>query len=171
MGLGIMGMRVVNALQMFGYPINVYSRTLKEISGVNCFSGVTGLSEFLSKTRILINLLPLTTETENILNYDTLCQLQQGGYVINVARGGHLVDRDLISLLDSGYLSGATLDVFRTEPLPADHEFWRHPKITITPHTAARTAREDTIRQIASKIQALQQGKTVTGIVDPQRGY
>ena len=171
MGAGTMGMRVVNALQMFEYPINVYSRSAKEISGVNCFSGVEGLSEFLSKTRVLINLMPLTPETEDILNYDTLCQLQPDSYVINLARGRHLVDQDLISLLDSGHLAGATLDVFRTEPLPVDHEFWRHPKITITPHTAARTAREDIIRQIADKIQALQQGNSITGIVDPQRGY
>lgn len=171
MGAGTMGMRVVNALQMFEYPINVYSRSAKEISGVNCFSGVEGLSEFLSKTRVLINLMPLTPETEDILNYNTLSQLQPDSYVINLARGRHLVDQDLISLLDGGHLAGATLDVFRTEPLPADHEFWRHPKITVTPHTAARTAREDIVRQIADKIQALQQGNSITGIIDPQRGY
>jgi glyoxylate/hydroxypyruvate reductase A len=171
MGVGAMGMRVVKALQMFEYPINVYSKTAKEISGVNCFSGTQGLSEFLSKTRVLINLMPLTPETEDILNQKTLSQLQPDGYVINLARGKHLVEQDLISLLDSGHLSGATLDVFRTEPLPADHPFWLHPKITITPHTAARTAREDVVRQIADKIQALQHGNSINGIVDPQKGY
>lgn len=171
MGAGTMGMRVVNALQMFEYPINVYSRTLKEIPGVNCFSGAEGLSEFLGKTRVLINLMPLTAETEDMMNYNTLRQLQPDSYVINLARGKHLVDQDLLSLLDSGHLAGATLDVFRTEPLPVEHEFWRHPKITVTPHAAARTAREDIIQQISNKIQALQQGKSITGIVDPQRGY
>ena len=171
MGLGTLGTQVVKTLQMFEYPVNGYSRTLKEIKGVKCFSGEQGLLEFLKNTRVLINLLPLTPETENIMNYDTLSQLQPGGYIINVARGAHLVDADLLKLLDSGHLSGATLDVFRTEPLPAEHPFWQHPKITITPHSAARTHREQSIAQIAKKIQFLQQGRTITGIVDLQRGY
>ena len=91
--------------------------------------------------------------------------------LINVARGGHLVDDDLIALLDSGHLAGATLDVFRTEPLPAEHPFWRHPKITVTPHTSARTLREESIAQIAGKILAMQRGEPVAGVVDVQRGY
>ena len=171
MGLGTLGMQVVKTLQMFQYPINGYSRNLKEIEGVSCFSGEHGLTKFLNNTRVLINLLPLTPETENIMNYNTLSNLQEGGYIINVARGAHLVDADLLKLLDSGHLSGATLDVFRTEPLAADHPFWQHPKITITPHTAARTQREESVAQIAGKIQALQQGISITGIIDPQRGY
>ena len=171
MGLGTLGMQVVKTLQMFQYPINGYSRNLKEIEGVNCFSGEHGLTEFLKNTRVLVNLLPLTVETENIMNYDTLSKLQEGGYVINVARGKHLVDNDLLKLIDIGHLSGATLDVFRTEPLSVNHPFWQHPKITITPHTAARTQREESIAQIAMKIHALQQGSSITGVVDLQRGY
>lgn len=171
MGLGTLGMQVVKTLQMFQYPINGYSLSHKEIVGVNCFSGEHGLSEFLSNTRVLINLLPLTPKTENIMNYDTLSKLQDGGYVINIARGKHLVDDDLLKLLDAGHLSGATLDVFRTEPLPANHPFWQHPKITVTPHTAARTNREESIAQISSKIHALQQGIPITGIIDLHRGY
>jgi len=97
--------------------------------------------------------------------------LQPGGYVINVARGAHLVDEDLLALLDSGHLAGATLDVFRTEPLPLAHPFWRHPKITITPHTSARTLRETSIAQIAGKMVALQRGEKIAGIVDTLRGY
>jgi glyoxylate/hydroxypyruvate reductase A len=115
--------------------------------------------------------MPLTPETENILNQSTLSQLQAGGYVINVARGKHLVEEDLITLIDNGHLAGATLDVFRTEPLPADHPFWQHPKITVTPHTSARTLREESIAQIVGKIQALQRGEPINGVVDPQRGY
>jgi glyoxylate/hydroxypyruvate reductase A len=120
---------------------------------------------------VLVNLMPLTPETENILNHATLSQLQAGGYLINVARGKHLVEEDLITLIDSGHLAGATLDVFRTEPLPADHPFWQHPKITVTPHTSARTLREESIAQIVGKIQALQRGEAINGVVDHQRGY
>ena len=105
------------------------------------------------------------------MNRDTLSRLQSGGYVINVARGAHLVDDDLIALLDSGHLAGATLDVFRTEPLPVEHAFWRHPKITVTPHTSARTLREESIAQIAGKIVALERGEPIAGVVDRSRGY
>jgi glyoxylate/hydroxypyruvate reductase A len=129
------------------------------------------LPEFLTATRVLVNLMPLTPETENILNQANLSQLQKGGYLINVARGKHLVEEDLIHLIDNGHMSGATLDVFRTEPLPADHAFWQHPKITVTPHTSARTLREESIAQIVGKIQALERGEPVAGAVDLARGY
>ena len=100
-----------------------------------------------------------------------MSRLQPGGYVINVARGAHLVDEDLLMLIDSGHLAGATLDVFRTEPLPPAHPFWRQPKITLTPHTSARTLRETSIAQIAGKISALERGESVPGAVDRERGY
>lgn len=171
MGLGVLGERVAKALQVFDFPVNGYSRSAKDLPGIRCFSGAQGLSDFLQATRVLVNLMPLTPETENILNQTTLSQLQKGGYVINVARGKHLVEEDLIHLIDNGHLAGATLDVFRTEPLPADHPFWQHPKITVTPHTSARTLREESIAQIVGKIQALQRGEPINGVVDPQRGY
>jgi glyoxylate/hydroxypyruvate reductase A len=171
MGLGVLGECVAKALQVFDFPVNGYSRSPKDLSGIRCFSGAQALPDFLAATRVLVNLMPLTPETENILNKDTLAQLQPGGYVINVARGKHLVEEDLITLIDSGHLSGATLDVFRTEPLPVDHPFWRHPKITVTPHTSARTLREESIAQIVGKIQALQRGQAINGVVDSQRGY
>lgn len=171
MGLGVLGERVAKALQVFDFPVNGYSRSAKNLPGIRCFNGPQGLSEFLAATRVLVNLMPLTPETENMLNQATLSTLQTGGYVINVARGKHLVDDDLIALIDSGHLAGATLDVFRTEPLPADHAFWQHPKITVTPHTSARTLREESIAQIVGKIQALQRGQSINGVVDPQRGY
>ena len=143
----------------------------RDLPGIRCFSGAQGLPGFLAATRVLVNLMPLTPETENILNHATLSQLQPGGYLINVARGKHLVEEDLITLIDSGHLAGATLDVFRQEPLPAGHPFWQHPKITVTPHTSARTLREESIAQIVGKIQALQRGEPINGVVDPQRGY
>jgi len=171
MGLGVLGERVAKALQVFEFPVNGYSRSAKNLPGIRCFSGGQGLPEFLAATRVLVNLMPLTPETENILNQATLSQLQKGGYLINVARGKHLMEDDLITLIDNGHLAGATLDVFRTEPLPADHPFWQHPQITVTPHTSARTLREESIAQIVGKIQALQRGEAINGVVDHQRGY
>jgi len=170
MGLGRLGMHLVKTLQVLGYSINGYSRTIKEIKGVNCYIP-NELSEFLKNTRLLVNLLPLTPTTENILNYQTLSQLKPGSYVINVARGDHLVDEDLLTLLNNGHLAGATLDVFRTEPLPASHAFWQHPKINITPHIASRVDRDDSISQIAEKIQKMELGLPISGIVDPSLGY
>ena len=120
---------------------------------------------------MLVCLLPLTPETAGIMNREHLGQLLPGGYVINVARGAHLVDDDLIALIDSGHLAGAALDVFRTEPLPPEHPFWRHPRITVTPHTSARTLRNQSIAQIAGKILALERGEPVAGVVDIERGY
>ena len=171
MGLGVLGQRVAQALAQFEFPLNGWSRSPKTIAGVRCFHGADGLNDFLAASRVLVNLLPLTSETENILNHDTLSRLQAGGYVINPARGAHVVDADLIALIDSGHLAGAALDVFRTEPLPAGHPFWQHPKITLTPHTSARTLRDESIAQIAGKIAALQRGEAVAGVVDTQRGY
>ena len=171
MGLGVLGERVARALQVFDFPVNGYSRSPKDLPGIRCFSGAQALPDFLAATRVLVNLMPLTPETENILNHVTLSQLQKGGYVINVARGKHLVDDDLLALIDSGHLAGATLDVFRTEPLPAGHVFWQHPKITVTPHTSARTLREESIAQIVGKMQALQRGESINGVVDALRGY
>jgi glyoxylate/hydroxypyruvate reductase A len=171
MGLGVLGERVAKALQVFDFPVNGYSRSAKNLPRIRCFSGAQGLPEFLAASRVLVNLMPLTPETENILNHGTLSQLQKGGYLINVARGKHLVEEDLITLIDGGHLAGATLDVFRTEPLPAEHPFWRHPQITVTPHTSARTLREESIAQIVGKMQALQRGEPINGVVDHQRGY
>lgn len=174
MGLGVLGERVGRALAQFDFPVNGWSRSPKTIEGVRCFSGDAGgqgFQDFLAASRILVCLLPLTSETRGIMNLDTLSQLRPGGYVINVARGSHLVDGDLITLLDNGHLAGATLDVFHVEPLPADHPFWKHPKVTVTPHTSARTLREESIAQIAGKVRAVERGERVAGIVDPLRGY
>ena len=171
LGLGVLGERVSKALRMFEFPVHGWSRSAKTIDGLVCHSGDEQLPEFLSQCRVLVNLLPLTPETRDILNRDTLGRLQPGGYLINVARGAHLVERDLIDLIDSGRMAGACLDVFRTEPLPADHAFWSHPKITVTPHTSARTLRDESIAQIAGKIAALERGEAVVGVVDLVRGY
>jgi glyoxylate/hydroxypyruvate reductase len=171
MGLGVLGRRVAQSVANFEFPVRGWSRGHREIPGIECFAGQETLDAFLAGTRVLVNLLPLTADTENILDRRTLGRLQHGGYVINVARGAHLVDADLLALLDSGHLAGAALDVFRTEPLPADHPFWRHPKIVVTPHTSARTLRDESIAQIAGKILAFERGEPIAGVVDRQRGY
>lgn len=171
MGLGVLGQRVAQALAAFEFPVRGWSRSGKEVAGVECFAGQGQFDAFLSGTRVLVNLLPLTPETENILDRRTLSRLQPGGFVINVARGAHLVDEDLLALLDSGHLAGAVLDVFREEPLPAGHPFWQHPKVVVTPHTSARTLRDESIAQIARKIRALEEGKPIAGVVDRDKGY
>ena len=171
LGAGVLGSHVARALQMFQFPVNVWSRSPKHIDGVTSFSGTAQLPDFLKATRVLVNLLPLTPDTENILNQANLSQLQAGAYLINVARGKHLVEQDLLDLLATGHMAGATLDVFREEPLPAGHAFWQHPKITVTPHTSARTLRDESIAQIAGKIKAVYAGQAIEGRVDKVRGY
>ena len=171
LGLGVLGERVAKAVAQFDFPVNGWSQSPKSIAGVQSFHGAAQLDAFLAASRIVVCLLPLTPDTENILNAQRLAQIRPGGYIINVARGAHVVDADLLAAIDGGHLAGATLDVFRVEPLPQGHAFWNHPKITITPHTSARTLRSESIAQIARKIAALEVGETVAGRVDAVRGY
>lgn len=171
LGLGVLGQRVAKAVAQFDFPVNGWSQSPKSVAGVRSYQGAAQLEDFLAASRFLVCLLPLTTQTENLLNAERLAQLRPGGYVINVARGAHVVDADLIAAIDSGHLAGASLDVFRVEPLPQTHPFWAHPKITLTPHTSARTLRSESITQIASKIDALQRGDSVAGRVNAARGY
>lgn len=174
MGLGVLGQRVAQAVAQFDFPVRGWSRTPHRIPGVTTFSGEAEFHDFLAGTRVLVNLLPLTPQTENILRRDVLQRLMPGSYLINVARGAHLVDEDLLALLDLGHLAGATLDVFRTEPLPPGHPFWAHRRITVTPHTSARTLRDESIAQIAAKIACLREGESprkLPGFVDAARGY
>ena len=171
MGLGVLGERVARALTAFEFPVNGWSRSLKVVDGVRSFAGAAQLDDFLGASKVLVNLLPLTPDTHDILCLKTLSRLQPGGYVINVARGAHLVDEDLLALIAQGHLAGATLDVFRTEPLPPQHPFWTHPQVTVTPHTSARTLRSESIAQIAGKILAFERGEPIAGIVNPARGY
>lgn len=174
LGLGVLGLRVAQALRQFEFTVHGWSQSPKPETaawGLKTHAGWAALPEFLSQCQALVCLLPLTDQTRDILRRDTLQQLRPGAYLVNVARGAHLVDEDLLALLDSGHLAGATLDVFRTEPLPPEHPFWRHPRITLTPHTSARTLRDDSIEQIVGKIAAWQQGLPISGVVDRARGY
>ncbi|MBU4610733.1 glyoxylate/hydroxypyruvate reductase A [Achromobacter sp. GG226] len=171
LGLGQVGRRVAEATASFGYPTAGWSRTPREIAGIETFAGSDALPAFLARTRVLVNVLPLTDDTRDILAAPLFAQLPQGAHVINVGRGQHLVEDDLLAALESGQLAGATLDVFRTEPLPAEHAFWRHPAITVTPHTAARTLRAESVAQIAGKIRRLESGEDAGGQVERGRGY
>ena len=171
MGLGVLGGRVARALAAFGFDVAGWSQSPKAIDGVTCLAGAAQWEEFLARTRILVCLLPLTPATENILDHASLSRLQRGAYLINVARGAHLVEDDLLRLLDSGHLAGATLDVTRQEPAPPGHPFWHHPNIVLTPHIAAQTDIGEAIAQITDKIRAHAEGAVPGGLVDPQRGY
>ena len=126
---------------------------------------------FLQQARVLVCTLPSTPDTAGILDRRTLAQLPAGAHVVNIARGSLVVDADLLSLLDSGHLAGATLDVFSEEPLPADHPFWHHPRVIVTPHISAMTLISESVAQIAAKIRRLEQGLEVDGRVDRNCGY
>ncbi len=171
LGLGEMGGRVARTLVSLDWPVLGWSRTPRALDGIACHHGPSGLAAVLAGSRILVNVLPLTPDTHDLLNRRTLSQLPRGAWLINVARGAHVVEDDLLALLDDGHLGGAWLDVFRTEPLPAGHPFWTHPHVVVTPHVSARTLREPTVRQIAQGLQAILDGRAPAGEVDRQRGY
>ncbi len=170
MGLGQIGSAVATRLVQVGFQVVGWSRRAKFIAGVQVFSG-QHLSDFLAASDILVCLLPLTTETESILNTKTLSQLPKGAYVVNVARGNHLVEEDLLSLLNSNHLAGACLDVFRQEPLPQEHPFWSHPKVIVTPHIASLTNPVSVAPQIVENYRRMQNGQPLLNQVDIQQGY
>jgi len=171
LGFGVLGQAVAGALAPFAFPLCGWSATRKELRGVHSFAGQAELQPFLAASRVLVCLLPSTPATRGLLDRANLSRLPRGAHVVNVARGEIVVDEDLVALLDEGHLAGATLDVFRAEPLPPTHPFWHHPRIVLTPHTSAVTVVDDSIAQIAAKIRRLERGEPVTGIVDRARGY
>ncbi len=171
MGLGKLGLRVVETMRSFDFPVRGWSRTPKALSGVDCFAGMEALDDFLSGTRVLVSLLPLTDATNNLLDRRRLSTLPKGAYLINVARGAQVAEPDLLALIRTKHIAGATLDVFRNEPLPAPHPFWEEPRITITPHISALTVRSEAVRQVAFKIAAFEAGNPVDDIVDRNLGY
>ncbi|WMW63236.1 glyoxylate/hydroxypyruvate reductase GhrA [Serratia marcescens] len=171
LGAGVLGQSVARKLTEFGFSVRCWSRSAKQLDGVQSFAGEAQRAAFLDGVKLLINLLPNTPETLGILNRELFAQLQPGAYLINIARGVHLVEADLLAALEQGQLAAATLDVFAREPLPQDHPFWRHPRVTITPHIAAITLPQQAMDQIAANIRALEAGHAPAGVVDRQRGY
>jgi glyoxylate/hydroxypyruvate reductase len=171
MGLGVLGEDAAGVLRAHGFTVRGWSRTRKELAGVACFAGTDGLGEFLGGTGILVCLLPLTAETEGILDARLLARLPVGARLVNVARGRHLVDQDLIDALDRGHLAHASLDVFRDEPLPPEHPFWRHPRIDVTPHVASYGLPESAAEAVADNLRRLREGRSLVNVVDRARGY
>lgn len=171
LGLGVLGAHVAQSMQRFGFAAAGWSRTPKQIEGVDCYAGARGLDEMLAHTHVLVCLLPLTDSTRGILNRANLARLPQGAHLINIGRGAHLVEADLIALLDAGHLGGATLDVFAEEPLPPSNPLWKHPKVQITPHVSASTIRDESMAQIAAKIRAFEAGDPSGDVVDRNKGY
>lgn len=171
LGLGELGWSCAKALTQLEFDVAGWSRTPKNLPGITCFDGHGGLDALLSRSRILICLLPLTPETEGILGTDLFSRLPSGSYLINAARGGHLVEEDLIPALEDGRLAHATLDVFRTEPLPEGHPFWDHPQVTVTPHNAAITDPRSVVIQILREIERHARGEPLSNCVDSRLGY
>lgn len=171
LGLGEMGAHTANVLQQLHFKVIGYSRSPKDNLPFDTFHGENNLSQFLKLTDILVCLLPLTKHTENILNKDLFYKLKKNAYVINVGRGNHLVEQDLINAIDDGQLSGAFLDVFSVEPLPLAHPFWQHEKITITPHVASQTVPARACQLILANYARLQRGESLLHQVDLTKGY
>ena len=170
MGLGQLGMACAQGLQTLGYKVIGFSRTNKDIGGIESFDQ-SRLNDFLSQTEILVCLLPLTGQTRHILNKQTFNQLPKGASVINIGRGGHLNETDLLEALDSEQINRAILDVFETEPLPQDHPFWQHPKITLTPHIASQTVPASAVNHIVNGIKKHQAGEPLDFLYDSELGY
>ena len=171
LGLGVLGQAAATALKVLNYQLAGWSASPKQIPGVRSFAGQEGLAPFLSQTDILVCLLPLTPATGGILNATAFAQLPKGACIINCARGGHIIEHDLIAALDSGHLRGATLDVFQTEPLPDTSPLWTHPKIVVSPHVGASTDREAFMRHVADTIRRMDQNLPPENLVDFARGY
>ncbi|MDR5822244.1 glyoxylate/hydroxypyruvate reductase A [Caballeronia sp. LZ043] len=171
LGLGSLGEHVARTLASDGFIVRGYSRSHKTIDAVETFASSDGIDAFLDGLHVLINLLPATADTQGIIDRRTLACLADHACVINLARGVHVNEDDLLEALDAGRLAFAMLDVFAHEPLDAAHPFWRHPRVMVTPHISAATLIDDSARQVADKIVALEAGRDVSGRVDPSRGY
>jgi glyoxylate/hydroxypyruvate reductase A len=171
LGMGVLGTRVAKTLSRLGFPVLGWSRSGRAVEGATVMAGDAGLRALLPRCRVAIVLLPHTPESEGLLDRESLSLLPAGAWLVNLARGALVVERDLVALLDEGHLGGAMLDVFGEEPLPAGHPFWHHPKVEITPHVSGLTLLEPSVAQVAAKIRALESGLPVTGVVDRLRAY
>jgi len=171
LGLGTLGADTATRLASLGFAVRGWSRSRKEIAGVESFAGRDGIRECLTGAQILICLLPLTDDTRGILNAATFAPLARGAVLIHAARGAHLTEADLLAALQSGRLSRAVLDVFATEPLPPDHPFWRHPQVTVTPHVAAITRPGTGAADIVENYRRAMAGERLINQVDRTKGY
>ncbi|MBE0454363.1 2-hydroxyacid dehydrogenase [Roseovarius autotrophicus] len=171
LGLGALGSACAQMLATLGFPVTGWSRRPKHISGLRCLSGEGGLRQTLAEADILVLLLPLTPETENLLDAARLALLPRGAVIVNPGRGPLIDDDALLAALDAGHLGHATLDVFRSEPLPREHPFWAHPGVTVTPHIASETRPDTAAQVIAENIRRGEAGEPFLHLVDPKAGY
>jgi glyoxylate/hydroxypyruvate reductase len=171
LGVGEIGRDAARKLKALGFPVSGWGRRERTIDGFTTFAGRAGLRRLLERSEILVCLLPLTSETEGILDANAFALLPRGSGLINAGRGRHLVEEDLIPALDSGRLSAAALDVFRDEPLPPEHPFWRHPRILVTPHIAGITNPATAAPIVLDTIRRFEAGSPLPNQVDPVRGY
>ncbi len=171
LGTGELARASLALLAHLGFERLAWSRAPRPIDGVRTFAGHEGLRAMLAQTDILVNLLPLTPATRGIVDGRLLSALKPGAALVNVARGGHVVDADLLAALDAGQLGEAVLDVFHDEPLPPDHPFWAHPRIQVFPHVAGPTDMVSAAAVAAANIRAFREGRPIIGLVDRGRGY
>jgi glyoxylate/hydroxypyruvate reductase A len=171
MGVGAIGSVVAQRFSMLGFTVRGWARSERALDGVEVFAGPDQLDRFLDGVDILVSVLPLTAETTGIMNADLFARLAKGACVINGGRGPQLVEADLLAAIESGQIAGAALDVFQTEPLPTDHPFWTHPRVTVWPHVAAQTNPNTAAQQVAAAITAIMAGRKPDNLVDWARGY
>jgi glyoxylate/hydroxypyruvate reductase A len=176
MGLGTLGIRSAEVLTSIGFRVTGWSRSPRQVAGVECFAGSEGLDAFLRRTDILVSLLPLTEETRSILNRDLFTRLNRSSplgapVLINAGRGALQNEADILACLDDGTLGAVSLDVFVQEPLPADSPFWTHPRVVLTPHNAADTDPDEISKYVAQQIKRYEAGGTLENVVDRGRGY
>ena len=171
LGFGTLGQDAAAKLKALGFDVAGWSRSGRDVPGLATYGGAGGLDALLRRSEILVSLLPMTAETEGILDAGLLARLPRGAGIINAGRGRQLVEADLLAALDAGQISAAVLDVFREEPLPAAHPFWRHPRIIVTPHVAAETHPPTATAIIAQAIDDFEAGQPVANVIDRDKGY
>ncbi|QFT97322.1 Glyoxylate/hydroxypyruvate reductase A [Roseovarius sp. THAF8] len=171
LGLGALGRACAETLAHLGFPVTGWSRSQKEIPGITCLSGDDGFARALETAQIVVLLVPYTPQTENLIDAAALSRMPAGGFLINPGRGPLIDDDALIAALDSGHIAHATLDVFRTEPLPPEHLYWAHPRVTVTPHIASETRADTAAEVIAENIRRGEAGEPLLHLVDRNLGY
>ena len=171
MGLGTLGGTAARTLKGFMYDVAGWSRSPKTMDEIRCFAGADELEAFLKRSDIIVSILPGTEETMDLLNRETLALLPEGAYIVNCGRGNLIDDDALIEAMDSGHIAGAALDVFRAEPLPADHPFWTHPKVTVTPHYSSNGGAKHGVGVVVENIRRARAGAPFEDVVNKDLGY